>query len=118
MQDKRIWMQIEVIYFDRVIIQECGSVFHAIFAHSPHLKAWSIPKRTLPSPCRRAFAFFLKQIVYAHDVQVGPNESQSRRDDVETPRMWKFLRKHLDVFSFAEGDLDRKLRETDEVPED
>jgi hypothetical protein len=31
--------------------------------------------------------------------------------------MWHFLRKHLDVFSFAEGDLNAKLHNPDALPE-
>ena len=52
-------MQIEVICFDRVIIQECGSVFHATFALATH--EGLIRSETyvaFASPCRRAFALW------------------------------------------------------------
>eukprot|EP00241_Pyramimonas_parkeae_P021245 CAMPEP_0114293654 /NCGR_PEP_ID=MMETSP0059-20121206/9709_1 /TAXON_ID=36894 /ORGANISM="Pyramimonas parkeae, Strain CCMP726" /LENGTH=118 /DNA_ID=CAMNT_0001415381 /DNA_START=78 /DNA_END=434 /DNA_ORIENTATION=+ len=60
----------------------------------------------------------MEKTKYHYYDNIEPNESQTKRDDVETPRMWNFLRKHLDVFRFREGDLDRKLRTTDELPEE
>jgi hypothetical protein len=53
----------------------------------------------------------------AEQMQVEPNASQTKRDDNETPRMWAFLRKHLDVFRFAEGHLNAKLHDPSALPE-
>jgi len=48
---------------------------------------------------------------YHYYDKVEPNESQTRRDDVETPRLMAFLRQHLDVFKYADPQLDTQLRE-------
>mmetsp|Transcript_43600 Transcript_43600/g.52740 ORF Transcript_43600/g.52740 Transcript_43600/m.52740 type:complete len:500 (-) Transcript_43600:385-1884(-) len=52
---------------------------------------------------------------YHYYDEIEPNESQSKRDDAETPRLFAFLDKHKDIFSFGEQELEKHMENSKET---